>query len=41
MIKMKIMAGDHRGKLQKTLIDFGEDEIKITKIPLIKNMKIS
>ena len=36
MIKMTIMAGNHRGKLQKTLMDFGEDEVKITKIPLIK-----
>ena len=36
MIKMTIMADGHRGKLQKTLIDFGENEVKITKIPFIK-----
>lgn len=36
MIKMQIMAGGHGRKLQKTLIEFGEDEVKITKMPLIK-----
>ena len=41
MIKVRIMAGGHREKLQKTLIDFGEDEVGITKMPLIKNEKIN
>ena len=36
MIKVRIMAGGYREKLQKTLIDFEEDEVKITKMPLIK-----
>ena len=33
------MAGGHREKLQKTLIDFGEDEVGIMKMPLIKKWK--
>ena len=33
---MRIMAGGHRRKLQKTLIDFGEDEVKITKMSFVK-----
>ena len=36
MIKVRIMAIGHRGKLQKTVIDFMEDEVKIMKMPLIK-----
>ena len=36
MTIVRIMVGGHREKLQKTLIDFGKDEVKITKIPLIK-----
>ena len=39
MIKVKIMAGGHRGKLQKTLIDFGKIKLKLRKCPSLKNMK--
>ena len=33
------MAGGHIKKLHKTLIDFGKDEVGITKMPLIKKWK--
>ena len=39
MIQVRIMAGGYREKLQKTLNDFGEDEVKITKMPLIKKRR--
>ena len=39
MIKVRIMAGGYRGKLQKILIDFGKIKLKLRKYPSLKNMK--
>ena len=36
MIQVRIMAGGYIEKFRKTLIDFGEVEVKITKMSLIK-----